>query len=97
MFRIIWTRTNLLTSCLICLTMVAFSVAYRNGATEDSCADQSVEHVGFPPIFTRPCIARCLVNFTLVGRVNPDFQVIDPTATFSSITCGSLYRSKQKH
>ena len=83
-------------SFLVFLAMVISSMGYRNGARNDSCTDQIVGHDAFPPIPIRDCTGRCLLNFILEGEVDPD-NIIGPIlrgATFDSITCGSMYRSK---
>ena len=80
---------------VLLVLLLPASLAYRDGADEQSCYDHAVVHSsGFVLPANGQCMGRCLVDFAVVGEVmdimNPD-QVNNVTET---LTCNSVYRSK---
>ena len=79
---------------LVLLVLFPASLAYRGGATNESCYAQEVRHsAGIPLAPNAECTGRCLVDFRMVGEV--DITNLDQVNNFTgTLTCGSVYRSK---
>lgn len=83
-------------SCFFTLTPP--SLAYRNGAQQESCYDHRINHPGdFNPTSAKQTCTHyaCRYNFDLIGEVNESLFLVDTEVVKTRVlNCGSVYRCK---